>query len=72
MTTICDECIYKRHQSGSSYSGYFCVHTPLKNQIQDLVTGEIQQEYPLCKDKNKGNCPDFEERSGFWYRLFGI
>lgn len=76
MTTICKKCKHKKtmcYAIGPLCDDYIdhCTAVPPIKKTQNKVTGKIYTELAKCEDINNGNCPHFEEKEGFWYRLLG-
>lgn len=71
--TICKEC---KHCTMNSHYAIVAGLTPrcgIETYI-DPVYGECYKEEGLCRDKNKGDCPDYQPKLGkrrFLRKLFG-
>jgi hypothetical protein len=57
--TICKACIHWNDQSMAHLSHEWD-RCRLGEEVLDYVSGDMIRKEIFCKDKNKGNCPDFK------------
>jgi hypothetical protein len=64
--TICTNCTHHWNMRPSCVDAVWyqhkCRHPSSRSEVRDFVTGSTTIEWAYCRDRNRGNCADYEDK----------